>query len=156
MHTRRLATKTATALLATPPSTRHHPLTPVTVPCSPAVPCSEYTYARQTKEEKRKKGLKMPKKIKKTKNRWKGPARNNRRRLPRGSSERPGMYQNRARSESEISTISSSIPGICLRVTLSGPQSRFGDKSLGIRVVYPRVGTAVLKGLSKDGATIMS
>ena len=36
-----------------PPSTRHHPLTPVTVPRSPAVPYSEYTRAHETKEEKR-------------------------------------------------------------------------------------------------------
>ena len=31
--------------------------------------------------------------------------------------------------------------------TLFGPQSRFGRKSLGIRLVCPQIGTAVLKGL---------
>ena len=30
------------------PSTRHHPLTPVTAPGSPAVPCSEYMHAHET------------------------------------------------------------------------------------------------------------
>ena len=32
--------------------------------------------------------------------------------------------------------------------TLLGPQSRFGDKLLGIWVVCPQNGTAVLKGLA--------
>ena len=36
------------------------------------------------------------------------------------------------------------------RLTLSGPQSRFGDKSLGIRLVYPRIGTAVLKEMKQQ------
>ena len=34
-----------------------------------------------------------------------------------------------------------------LSLTLLGPQSRFGVKSLGIRMVCPQIGTAVLKGL---------
>ena len=38
-----------------PPSTRQHPLTPATAPGSPAVPCSEYTHAHETKEEKKEK-----------------------------------------------------------------------------------------------------
>ena len=42
-----------------PPSTHQHPLTPATAP--PAVPCSEYTRTHETKQEKRKKGLKVPK-----------------------------------------------------------------------------------------------
>ena len=79
-HTRRLATKTAIALLATPPGIP-------TAPGSPGVPCSEYTHAHETKEEKGEKELE------KTKNRWKGPASKKGRRFPRGSSERPGMYQ---------------------------------------------------------------
>ena len=33
-------------------------------------------------------------------------------------------------------------------LTLLGPQSRFGDKSLGIVEVCPQIGAAVLKGLS--------
>ncbi|MEP5116252.1 MAG: hypothetical protein ABJQ90_11040, partial [Parasphingorhabdus sp.] len=41
------------------PSTRQHPLTPATVPGSPAQPCSEYTHAHETKEEKREEGLKV-------------------------------------------------------------------------------------------------
>ena len=36
-------------------------------------------------------------------------------------------------------------------LTLLGPQSRFGDKSLGIRVVCPQIGTAVLRGLMSLG-----
>ena len=32
-------------------------------------------------------------------------------------------------------------------LTLLEPQSRFGDKSLGVRLVCPQIGTAVLKGL---------
>ena len=40
-----------------PPSTRQHPLTPATVPGSPAVPCSEYTH---THERKLKKGKNVP------------------------------------------------------------------------------------------------
>ena len=35
------------------PSTRQHPLTPATAPGPPAVPCSEYAHAHETKEEKR-------------------------------------------------------------------------------------------------------
>ena len=34
-----------------------------------------------------------------------------------------------------------------LWLTLLGPRPRFGDKSLGIRMVCPHIGTAVLKGL---------
>ena len=34
-------------------------------------------------------------------------------------------------------------------LSLSGPQSRFGDKLFRIGVVCPRNGTAVLKGVSK-------
>ena len=34
------------------------------------------------------------------------------------------------------------------QLTLLEPQSRFGDKSLGVRLVCPQIGTAVLKGLS--------
>ena len=33
-------------------------------------------------------------------------------------------------------------------LTLLGPQSRFGDKFLGTKLVCPLIGTAVLKGLS--------
>ena len=33
-------------------------------------------------------------------------------------------------------------------LTLLGPQSRFGDNSLGIRLVCTLIGTAVLKGLT--------
>ena len=33
-------------------------------------------------------------------------------------------------------------------LTLLGPQSRFGDNSLGIRLVCPQTGTAVLKVLA--------
>ena len=36
-----------------PPSARQHPLTPATAPRSPAVPCSEYTLAHETKQEKK-------------------------------------------------------------------------------------------------------
>ena len=32
--------------------------------------------------------------------------------------------------------------------TLLGPQSRLGDKSLGIKLVCPQIGTAVLKELT--------
>ena len=76
-----------------PPTPSQHPLTPATVPGSPAVPYSEYAHAHETKEEKRKKGPRVPRKIKKTKNCCKGPARNQRRRFRSGNSERPGMYQ---------------------------------------------------------------
>ena len=38
-------------------------------------------------------------------------------------------------------------------LTLLGPQSRFGDKSLEIRLVCPQIGTAVLKVLSLKGST---
>ena len=34
--------------------------------------------------------------------------------------------------------------------TLLGPQSRFGDKRLGIQAVWPHLGTAVLKGLTSQ------
>ena len=34
-------------------------------------------------------------------------------------------------------------------LTLLGLQSRFGDNSLGFRLVCPQIGTAVLKGLTK-------
>ena len=72
-----------------PPSTRQPPLTPATAPGSPAVLCSECTHAHETKEEKRKKGLKVPRQMKKTKNRSKGTASNKR----SGSSEKPETYQ---------------------------------------------------------------
>ena len=39
--------------LCNPPSTRQHLLTPATAAGSPAVPCSEYTHAHETKEQKR-------------------------------------------------------------------------------------------------------
>ena len=35
-------------------------------------------------------------------------------------------------------------------LTLLAPQSRFGDNSLGIRLVCPEIGTAVLKGLTAE------
>ena len=35
------------------------------------------------------------------------------------------------------------------RLTLLGPQSRFGDNSLVIRLVCPQIGTAVVKGLRR-------
>ena len=38
--------------IRSPSYTRHHPLIPTTAPGSPAVPCSEYTHALETKEEK--------------------------------------------------------------------------------------------------------
>ena len=37
--------------------------------------------------------------------------------------------------------------------TLLGPQSRCGDKSLGIKLVCPQIGTAVLKGLNRTYGT---
>ena len=37
-----------------PPSTRQHSLTLATAPGSPALPCSEYTHAHETKGEKKK------------------------------------------------------------------------------------------------------
>ena len=48
---------------------------------------------RNERREKGKKILKVPREMEKTKNRWKGPASNKRRRFPSGSSERLGMYQ---------------------------------------------------------------
>ena len=36
---------------------------------------------------------------------------------------------------------------LCQLIALLGPQSRFGDKLLEIRLVCPQNGTAVLKGL---------
>ena len=38
------------------PSTRQHLLTPAIAPRLPAVPCSGYTHAHETQQEKRKKG----------------------------------------------------------------------------------------------------
>ena len=38
-----------------PPSTRQHPPTPATVPGPPALPCSDYTPANKTKEQKKEK-----------------------------------------------------------------------------------------------------
>ena len=57
MHTRRLATKTATRAPSTPPSTRQSPRTAATAPGSPVVPCFGYTHAHKTQEENRKKAL---------------------------------------------------------------------------------------------------
>ena len=77
-----------------PPSTRQHRLIPATAPGSPAVPCSECTHAKRIKKkEKRNKGPRVPREMEKTKNRWKGPASNERRRFRSWGSERPGMYQ---------------------------------------------------------------
>ena len=92
-HTGRQGTKNVDRAPRNPPSARQHPLRPATAPGTPAVPCSEYTHAHKAKAEKREKEPKMPRKIEKTKNRWKGPASNKRRRFPSGSSERPRMYQ---------------------------------------------------------------
>ena len=52
-----------------PFSTLQHPLTPATAPGSPAVLCSEYTHAYETKEEKREKISESAKEMEKTKNR---------------------------------------------------------------------------------------
>ena len=70
-----------------PPSTRQHSLTPATAPGLPAVPCSEYTHAHETNEEKRENKTKALREMEKTKTRRKGPEINERRRFPSGSSE---------------------------------------------------------------------
>ena len=45
------------------PSTRQHPLTPAKVSGSPAVSCSEYRHAHETKDNKREKGPKVPRQM---------------------------------------------------------------------------------------------
>ena len=60
-HTRRLGTKVATALLATPPFIRQLLLTPATATGPPSVPCSEYTHAHEEKYTKRNRRLRVPK-----------------------------------------------------------------------------------------------
>ena len=50
------------------------------------------------------------------------------------------MNEIRERPKQHLTYSSSSL-------TLLGPQFRFGDKSLGVRLVCPQIGTAVLKGL---------
>ena len=59
-------------LLATTPFTRQHSLTPATAPGPPAMTCSEYTHAHETKEDKSEKGPRVPRKMEKPTRRWKG------------------------------------------------------------------------------------
>ena len=102
-HTCRLATKTATALLPTPPSTCQGPLTPAAAPGSPAVPCFGYT--RTHTKHKEKKRL------------W--PASNRRRRCPSGSSERPEYVPTEHAQENKKKKKIS----MCIRLILMGESS---------------------------------
>ena len=98
----------ATALLAPPPPTCQHSLTPATVPASPAAQCSEYTHAHKTEEEENEKEMKAPKKLRKQRTAGKV------RQVIEGGVAQLGAPRsqgcaNRARLESEISVSSYSL-----------------------------------------------
>ena len=80
--------------------------------------CVVFGVHARTRNERRKKGncLKVPRETEKTKNRWKGPASNEIRRFPSGSSERRGMYQTSTLREGDLSGSIYSCTGVRSRM----------------------------------------